>query len=214
MDTAAWRIEFLHFPFLASCLSSSVQEQLVMFIRHESCIRRGIRHEPVLIGCRIHPETFVPVRRVSRLTEPGRSCSGRVDRNSSRTWRLVRLLFAQYTIAGLGEVAAGGHDGAAMSLARRESMVEHSDMALAIGLQPDRASSGLDEAPLEVVVDVAAGASMPDTSTAGDDAWHQAGITGEVLGSRETFDFSDLQPDQRRENLADAGNGAQKPDLG
>ena len=44
-----------------------------MLFRHESCIRRGIRHEPVLIGCRIHPETCVPARRVSRLAEPGRT---------------------------------------------------------------------------------------------------------------------------------------------
>jgi hypothetical protein len=27
-----------------------------MFFRHESCIRRAFRHEPVLIGFRIHPE--------------------------------------------------------------------------------------------------------------------------------------------------------------
>jgi len=39
-----------------------------MWFRHEPCIRRGFRHEPVLIGCRIHPETFVAaVRSVSRL---------------------------------------------------------------------------------------------------------------------------------------------------
>jgi hypothetical protein len=41
--------------------------------RRESYIRRAFRHEPVLIGCRIHPETYVPVRRVSRLAEPGRT---------------------------------------------------------------------------------------------------------------------------------------------
>jgi hypothetical protein len=33
-----------------------VLDQLVMCFRRESCIRRGFRHEPVRIGCRIHPE--------------------------------------------------------------------------------------------------------------------------------------------------------------
>jgi hypothetical protein len=84
----------LAFPFLASCLSPSVQEQLVMCFRHESCIRRGIRHEPVLIGCRIHPETCVPVRRVSRLAEPGRLFSATHDLRGSRCWRLVGLPLA------------------------------------------------------------------------------------------------------------------------
>ena len=67
----------LAFPF--SGYLFFVLWQLAMFFRHESCIRRGFRHEPVLIGCRIHPETCVPVRRVSRLSDPGRTCSGRVD---------------------------------------------------------------------------------------------------------------------------------------
>ena len=48
-----------------------------MSFRRESCIRRGIRHEPVLVGCRIHPETWLPVMRVSRLAELGRTGSGR-----------------------------------------------------------------------------------------------------------------------------------------
>lgn len=67
--TAVWRIEFL--LLLSSAFLSFVLEQLVMSFRRESCIRRGYRHEPVLIGCRIHPETCVLVRRVSRLAEPG-----------------------------------------------------------------------------------------------------------------------------------------------
>jgi hypothetical protein len=62
----------------SSAFLSFVLEQLVLSFRRESCIRRGFRHEPVLIGCRIHPETCVPVRRVSRLAEPGR--------NLGRTW--------------------------------------------------------------------------------------------------------------------------------
>lgn len=185
-----------------------------MWFRHESCIRRDIRHEPLLLGCRSHPETCVPVRRVSRLAEPGRTCSGRVDLDGSRRWRLVGLPLAQHPIAGLGEMPGNGNDGAAMSLARRESMVEQSDMALAIGLEPDRAGGGFDEAPFQIVVDVAAGPSMPDAPSAGDDARHQACIAGEVLGPRKTFDLADLQPDERRENLADAWHSAEQPDLG
>jgi len=45
-----------------------------MSFRRESCIRRGFRHEPVLIGFRIHPEAWLPVMRVSRLAELGRTC--------------------------------------------------------------------------------------------------------------------------------------------
>jgi hypothetical protein len=46
---------------------------LSILLRRESCIRRGFRHEPMLIGCRIHPETWVLVMRVSRLAELGRT---------------------------------------------------------------------------------------------------------------------------------------------
>jgi len=42
--------------FSSLWLLSFVLERLAMFFRRESCIRRGIRHEPVPIGCRIHPE--------------------------------------------------------------------------------------------------------------------------------------------------------------
>ena len=52
--------------------------------RRESYIRRAFRHEPVLIGCRIHPETYVAVRRVSRLAEPGRTFSATHDLRRSR----------------------------------------------------------------------------------------------------------------------------------
>jgi hypothetical protein len=55
---------------------------------------------------------------------------------------------------------------------------------------------------------------VPDASAAGDDARHESGVAGQVLGAGEAFDVADLQPDERREDLADAGNGAQQPDLG
>jgi hypothetical protein len=133
-----------------------------MFFRHESCIRRGFRHEPVLIGCRIHPETCVSVRRVSRLAEPGRALLGHVDGRRSRTWRLVGLLLAQHPVACLGEMAGDGDDGAAMSFAGGEPLIQAFNMGAAIGLEPNGAGGGFDESPLQIVVDVAAGASMAD----------------------------------------------------
>lgn len=65
MITAVLRIEFL--LFLSSAFLLFVHVSLVMVFRHESCIRPGIRHEPMLIGCRIYPETRLPVMRVSRF---------------------------------------------------------------------------------------------------------------------------------------------------
>jgi hypothetical protein len=79
-----------------------------MLFRHESCIRRGIRHEPLLIGCRIHPETWLPVRRVSRLAEPGRTCSGRVSAGRPRCRIFVRLAFAKNPEACLREMTRTG----------------------------------------------------------------------------------------------------------
>jgi hypothetical protein len=45
----------LRFSFLWFLLF--VPGWLAILLRRESCIRRGFRHEPVRIGCRIHPET-------------------------------------------------------------------------------------------------------------------------------------------------------------
>jgi hypothetical protein len=48
-------LRFLRFSFLWFLLF--VPGWLAILLRCESCIRRGFRHEPVRIGCRIHPET-------------------------------------------------------------------------------------------------------------------------------------------------------------
>jgi hypothetical protein len=48
---------------------------------------------------------------------------------------------------------------------------------------------------------------MPDASSAGDNARHEARVAGEVLRAWEAVHFADLKPDQRREDLADAGRG-------
>jgi hypothetical protein len=88
-------------------------------------------------------------------------------------------------------------------------MVEKTHMALAIRLEPNSAGGSFDKSPFQIVVDVAAGTSVPDPSATGDHAGHEAGITGEVFDSRKTFDFAYLQPDERRENLADTGKSSQ-----
>jgi len=51
---AGWAIVFFVSP---SCgFRPFVPGWLSILLRRESCIRRGFRHEPVRIGCRIHPE--------------------------------------------------------------------------------------------------------------------------------------------------------------
>ncbi len=87
-------------------------------------------------------------------------------------------------------------------------------MGTAIRLDPQRTGGGLDESPLERLVDVAAGSPVPDASAAGVNAGHESCVAGQILGAGKSLDVADLQPDQRRENLADAGNGPQQTDLG
>ena len=181
-----------------------------MLFRHESCIRRDCRHELLLIGCRIHPETCVPVRRVSRLAEPGRTGSGRVVAGWTRCRIFVRLPFAQHPITCLGKVPRHSDDGPAMSLAGCKPLIETFDVCAAIRLEPYGAGGRFDQSPLEIVVDVATGASVPDASAARDDAGHEPSVAGEVLGARESFHVADLQPDQRCEDFADTGYGAEQ----
>jgi hypothetical protein len=111
-------------------------------------------------------------------------------------------------------VTRDGDHGAAMSFAGREPLIEPFDMRTAISLDSQRAGGGLDESPLEILVDVAAGSPVPDASAAGVNAGHESCVAGQILGAGKSLDVADLQPDQRRENLADAGNGPQQTDLG
>jgi hypothetical protein len=78
----------------------------------------------MLIGCRIHPETCVPVRRVSRLAEPGRTCSGRVAADWTRYRIFVGRPLAENPITRLGPVPGDGDEGAAMPFAGREPLIE------------------------------------------------------------------------------------------
>jgi len=133
------------------------------------------------------------VRSVSRLPELGRRVVG---------LRLaVGLTLAQHPIACLGEVPGDGDDGSPMSLAGSESSIEQADVAFAIGAQMRRAGGGFDECPLEIAVDVVAGAAVTGMAARGDDARHEAGVAGQVFGSGETFDVADLPPQDGRENL-------------
>jgi len=110
-----------------------------MFFRHESCIRRGCRHEPALNRLPHSPRGLTSTRRVSRLAEPGRTCSVRVDLDGSRRWRLVGLPLVQHPVACFGEMAGNGDDGASVSLAWSESVIEQTDVAVAVSLEPYRA---------------------------------------------------------------------------
>ena len=51
---------------------------------------------------------------------------------------------------------------------------------------------------------------MPDAASAGDDARHEACVAGEVLGTGKATNIADLQPNERREDLTDAGDRAQE----
>ena len=61
-----------------------------------------------------------------------------------------------------------GDDGAAVSFGRLQPLVEPADVRVAIGLESHCAGGGFDEAPLEIVVDVAAGSAVADASVGGD----------------------------------------------
>jgi hypothetical protein len=61
-----------------------------MLFRQEPCIRRAFRHEPFADRLPHSPRDLGSVRRVSRLAEPGRTCSGR---NGTPYRSLVGLLF-------------------------------------------------------------------------------------------------------------------------
>ncbi len=140
------------------------------------------------------PETCLPVRRVSRLAEPGRACSGRVDVGWTRCRIFVRLSLAQHPVTCLGKMSGHGDDGSAMSLAGGETSIEPLDVRSSISLEPHCAGGSLDQSPLEAMVHIAACSSMPDTPAAGDDPRHKTCVPGQVLGSRESLDVADLRP--------------------
>jgi len=102
----------------------------------------------LLIGCRIHPETCVLVRRVSRLAEPGRTFSVPVEVGWTRCRIFAGLSLAQDPVAGFSQVPRNSDGGSAMSLAWREPLIEAFDMGAAIGPDAQRAGGGLDESVL------------------------------------------------------------------
>src|SRR5579883_2491537 len=105
-----------------------------------------------------------------------------------------------------------GDNGASVSFSRLQPLVEPADVRVGIGLEPHGAGSGFYKSPFEIVVDVAAGSTMADAPTGCDDARHESCIAGQVFCVRESGNVAYLQPDQRRENFTQAGDGAQQPD--
>jgi hypothetical protein len=91
-------------------------------------------------------------------------------------------------------MAGDGDDGSSVALAGSEASIEQADVAFTVGAQMRRTGSGLDEGPLQIAVDVAAGSTVPDMTSRGDNARDEACVTGEVLGSGEALDVADLQP--------------------
>jgi hypothetical protein len=75
-----------------------------------------------------------------------------------------------------------------------------------MGLDANGAVGGFDKSPLEVVVDVAAGAAVANVAAAGDDARDKTRITGQVFGAGKAIDIADFQPDQRREDRTPPAN--------
>lgn len=134
------------------------------------------------------------VRRVSRLPELGRTGLSVAD---ARLWGAVGLLFPQHPVRSLGQMAGDGNNGAPVALVWIEQPIEQGRCVLALCLDANGAVGGFDKGPLEIVVDVAAGAAVSNVSAAGDDARHEPGITGPVIGAREALNVADLQPNQR-----------------
>ncbi len=99
------------------------------------------------------------VRRVSRLAELDELGSGL---RRAAAWGFVGLPLMQHPITCLGEVTGDRYDCAAMSLTWGETLIEQPDMTVAVCLDPYGAGSGFHESPLQIMVDVAACATMPD----------------------------------------------------
>jgi hypothetical protein len=63
------------------------------------------------------------------------------------------------------------------------------------------------KAPLEVAIDVWAGRAEAGLAAAGVDAWCSARVGGELLGSSEPGDVTDLERNDDGEHDTDAGEG-------
>jgi hypothetical protein len=95
----------------------------------------------------------------------------------------IVLFLTQHPVRSLGQMAGDSNGGAAVPLVWIEPVIEQADMLIAMRLQPNGAVGRLDKSPLKIVVDVAAGASMTDMASAGNDAGHEPCIAGQVARS-------------------------------
>lgn len=110
-------------------------------------------------------------------------------------------------------MTGNGNRCATVPLGWKEPVIEQADMLITMSLQPDGAVSCFDKCPLEIVVDAAAGASMADMASAGNDAGHEPCIAGQVFSSGEPLDIADFQPNQWGKNGPQTRHRAQKPGL-
>lgn len=113
-------------------------------------------------------------------------------------------MLSQHPISCFGEMPRNGDCGATVSFGRKEPLIKQTDMLLAAGFHANSDVGGLDKRPLEIVVDVAAGAAVANMAAAGDDARDQACVAGQVFSARKSLNHANLQPHQRRQNRAQA----------
>ena len=108
----------------------------------------------------------------------------------------MSLTLLQHPVSCLGKMSCNRDSRVAFG--RKEPLIEHAYMLMAAGIHPNSDIRRLYKCPLEIVVDVAASAAVPNVSAAGDDAGDQACIAGQVLSAGKTFNVTDLKPNQRR----------------
>jgi hypothetical protein len=78
----------------------------------------------------------VLTRRVSRLPELGRTC---LSDSNARLRSAITLLLSQYPVGGFGEMTCDSNGGAAMPFGWMQSVIEQTDVLLAMSLQSDGA---------------------------------------------------------------------------
>lgn len=86
-------------------------------------------------------------------------------------------------------MACDSNDGASVTFVWIEPLIEQADVILAMSLDANGAVASFNDGPLEIVVDVAACASMANVATAGDDARNKARVTRYTLYPRVSFCF-------------------------
>ena len=111
---------------------------------------------------------------------------------------LVRLLLGENPIGGFGQIASGGTDGDGVALAALDAFIEMGDILhppVGVMAMADDDIGGFNKCPLQVGVALFDQATVVSPAGAGADLGDKAGVAGEVLGSREAVDGTDLAID-------------------